>query len=399
MLGYAERMLLQPARIAVMLPRFSRYGGVEQFGYRLAAALAAKGHRVTFICARQEEEAPSGVTVLRTGRPHGPRWLKMLFFALRAEALRRAGSYDCAISLGKTLNQDILRVGGGPLREFWRYSERAYPEGPARLWKQCKRRLDPANRLTLRMEERQYRTTGRIIAVSHFVQDLIFAANPDIDRDRVSIVYNRPDLTRFAPPGAEERAAARAAFGIPPETTAIGLATSNFQLKGVGPLIRALKELPDSCALYVAGGRSHGQYDALANGLGLSERVFFLGKVDAMPLWYQAMDIFTLPSFYDACSNAVLEALAAGLPVLSSASNGSAYFLPPQNIVHNPGDSHELAAVLLCLLIQAEANKKAGTRPAFAWPDDLPAGLDAFVDQVEACIAQKRERLPAAATA
>lgn len=366
-----------------MLPRFSRYGGVEQFGYRLSAALAAKGHQVDFLCARQEVAAPEGVRVRRTGRPFGPRWLKMLIFAVRAEALRRNGDYDCTVSLGKTLNQDVMRVGGGPLTEFWRYSERAYPQGLTRAFKRLRRRLSPGNLLTLLIERRQYARTPVIIAVSHFVRDLIVTSRPGLDPASIRIVYNRPDLARFSPPTFEQREDARRVFGIKDGEIAIGLATSNFALKGVEPLIRALATLPETCSLYVAGGRKHAAYDALALRLGVADRVRFLGKVDSMPDWYRAIDIFTLPSFYDACSNAVLEALASGLPVLSSASNGSSVFLPPENVVDDPGDPAELARVLTRLISDAEAAGSAGTRPRFQWPEGMVSGLDAFVEMVE----------------
>ena len=382
-----------PARIAVMLPRFSRYGGVEQFGFRLSEALAEKGHHVDFICARQEISPPQGVRILQTGRPYGPRWLKMLIFAHRAEALRCAGKYNCTISLGKTIKQDILRVGGGPLPAFWRYSEKSYTGLASRWLKRCTRRLNPANLLTRWLENRQYAEAQSIVAVSHFVRELILDAAPGIDPSRVRVIYNRPDLRRFSPPTAEEREAARLRFGITPDKIAIGLATSNFQLKGVAPLIQSLVCLPKNCSLYVAGGRNHRDYDALAASLGIRDRVHFMGKVDDMPVWYQAIDLFVLPSFYDACSNAVLEALATGLPTLSSASNGSAYFLPPENIVQDPGNSEELASVLSGLIQQAEDNKKHALRRSVPWPDDVVAGLAAFVDMVEEFLSAQRQTL------
>jgi hypothetical protein len=99
-------------KVAIMLPKLSRYGGVEQFGYRLAAYLARE-FDVTFICARQEHEAPAGVRVVRIGRPPG-KFCKMLWFALAAESARRRGNFDVSIGLGKSLRQDILRLSGGP---------------------------------------------------------------------------------------------------------------------------------------------------------------------------------------------------------------------------------------------------------------------------------------------
>ena len=372
------------ARIAIMLPRFSRYGGVEQFGYRLAEGLAGRGHEVDFLCARKEADAPPGVRVRTVGRPPGGRFVKMLWFLAGVERLRRAGQYDLSISLGKTWNQDVSRMGGGPLRIFWELSERALPEGRARLLKRLARRLSPANGLTLFLERRQFTAQSDVIAVSHLVRDWLLAAHPALDPGRVQVVYNRPDTSRYAPPAEEERAAAQKALaascgaslaqgGTP---AFIGTASTNFQLKGVGPLIRALALLPEHALLFVAGGRDSGAYKELARSLGVEGRVFFLGKVDDMPAFYRALDLFILPTFYDACSNAVLEALASGCKTITSACNGAAHFLPPEAVLADPGDAGAMAERLAAFM-------KKPAPPPFAWPDTVQSGLEAFMDAVE----------------
>lgn len=393
-------------RIAILLPRFSLYGGVEQFGYRLAEALAGRGHAVDFLCARKEAEPPPGVTVKSVGRPRGFRVLKMLWFLVGAEILRRAGNYDVAVSLGKTWNQDLSRMGGGPLRVFWEKSERALPRGRQRRIKRLLRRLSPANWLTLLLEKRQFREGSDVIAVSHLVRDWLLTAHPALDPERVTVVYNRPDPERFSPPSPQERASARQALidraGLDPsalsgtsgtsgpsepsgaaEPVFIGTASTNFQLKGLDPLIRALALVPERAMLFVAGGRDVTAYRALARSLGLEDRVFFLGRVDAMPAFYRALDIFILPTFYDACSNAVLEALASGCKVLTSRSNGAAFFLEPEAVLPDPGNVRDMADRLRAFM----------DRPApgpFLWPDTAPAGLEAFVDRVERYLAVKK---------
>lgn len=372
------------ARIAIMLPRFSRYGGVEQFGCRLAEGLAGRGHAVDFICARKEADAPAGVRVLTVGRPPGGRFVKMVWFLIGAERLRKAGRYDLAVSLGKTWNQNLSRMGGGPLRVFWELSERALPEGRARLLKRLARRLSPANRLTLFLEQRQFTAQSDVIAVSHLVRDWLLRAHPTLEPGRVDVIYNRPDTSRFSPPTAAGRAASRkalaascgASFPEEREPVCIGTASTNFQLKGVGPLIKALALLPEHVLLFVAGGRDSGGYKKLARSLGVGDRVFFLGKVDDMPAFYRALDVFILPTFYDACSNAVLEALASGCRTLTSASNGAAYFLPPDAVLADPGDV-EAMAEKLALAMERPAP------PPFAWPDTVPNGLEAFMDALE----------------
>lgn len=398
-------------RIAVMLPRFSRYGGVEQFGFRLAEGLARRGHLVDFICARQEADAPQGVRVLEVGRPPGFRSLKMLWFLVRAELLRRRGRYDLSVSLGKTWNQDISRMGGGPLKIFWEKSERALPPGFPRMVKRLGRSFSPSNWLTLLVEKHQFGKQSEVIAVSHLVRDWLLEAHASLAPERVRVVYNRPDSGRFFPPSPEERAAARAALrqagpaasGVPEraargllaaghaepaalavEPVFIGTASTNFRLKGVGPLIRAFALLPEQAVLFVAGGREHGRYTALARQLGLDRRVVFCGKVEDMPSFYKALDIFVLPTFYDACSNAVLEALVSGCKVLTSRSNGAAFFLDAHAVLPDPGDVGELAKRLRALMEQPAP-------PPFVWPDTALSGMDAFIACIERKLEEKRD--------
>lgn len=388
-------------RVAILLPRFSRYGGVEQFGFRLAGLLAARGHAVDFICARQEIAAPPGVRVLMTGRPPGSRFVKMLWFLVRAERLRRKGKYDLTLSLGKTWQQDLSRVGGGPLKIFWEQSEKALGNGWPRLIKRLRRRISPANLLTLWLEKHQFTAGSDVVAVSHLVRDWLLRAHTALDPERVAVIYNRPDMAAFSPPSDDERNAARAALaaacpaldgasvpdgGLPEAGTRrvfIGTASTNFALKGVEPLIRSLALLPESAVLFIAGGREHGRYDALARKLGLGGRVVFCGRVDDMPAFYKALDIFILPTFYDACSNAVLEALASGCRVITSACNGAAFFLEEAAVLADPGDVPVMARTL-------ESSMRQPAPPPFVWPEGVVSGLEAFADFMEARLAERR---------
>lgn len=116
------------ARIAPILPRLNRYGDVEQFAFRLAEALAearSSEHEVELIRARPECLPPTGVRTHIIGRPGGLKFIKMLWFLIRAEQVRRRGNYDLVVSLGKTWNQDMMRVGGGPQKTFRELSEKA----------------------------------------------------------------------------------------------------------------------------------------------------------------------------------------------------------------------------------------------------------------------------------
>jgi UDP-glucose:(heptosyl)LPS alpha-1,3-glucosyltransferase len=363
-------------RISLILPRFSRYGGVERFGYNLSAALADAGYSVDFICARAEDEPPQGVNIINVGRYGFCRAGKLLWFVMAAEKARKKGNYDLTISLGKSLNQDILRIGGGPLESFWALSQRAWPAGFARSFKMFRRRTALVNMIIKYIERKQASSDCRMVCVSHRVRDWMVDSHPSLSGRKIDVIYNKPDLSLFSPLSQEERSLARAEFSLSDNDVVISTATTNFALKGVSFLIKALAELPANYHLQVAGGRNPSKYIKLAEELGVAERVRFLGKVEDMPALYGRSDIFVLPSFYDACSNSVLEALACGIPVISSRDNGSSYFLPEEQIINDPSDYMKLAG-----MISKVSVKKSGE--AFAWPDDVPCGIEPYLQLVK----------------
>lgn len=370
------------ARLALTMPRLSRYGGAESFAWRLSEALAARGHTVDFICARCETDPPAGVTPVVVGRFGGTRFIKTLWFTLMADRRQKQGDYALVFGMANTLNQDILRIGGGPISVFWQLSKLAWEEGAPRTFKMFRRRLSPVNWLMHWIDDIRMRRTPCIVAVSHFVRDLIVRAHPHLKPSDIEVIYNRPDLSRFSMPTAEDRLALRRAEGIPDDAVVIGTAATNFALKGIRYLIEALARLPENHVLHVAGGRNPEKYLRQAESLGVAHRVRFFGKVEDMPSFYHRTDVFILASFYDACSNAVLEALACGCRVVSSELNGSAYFLPEKWVFSDPGDVAQLAEVLL---------RVAGEdRPApFSWPDDVVSGLEPYIRMIETMLAKK----------
>ena len=338
-------------RVALMLPTLSRYGGAEQFGHRLAGHLAASGgFDVTFVCARQDGPAPEGVRVIRVGRPVPGKLGKTLWFALAAEAVRRRERFDVTVGLGNTLFQDVARLSGGPTKLFWDRSIQAYEAGLPRALKSLSRRLSPGKQLARVIEGVQARRSGLLVANSHFVRDLTLEAFPFLRAEDIPVIYNEPDLTRFQPGREEDRPELRRRFGLPEEADLIVTAGTNFRLKGVHVLIRALSRLPARFHLAVAGGRGSREMLSLARDLGLEARVHFLGRVDDMPALYRCADIFVLNTFYDACANAVLEALACGLPVVSTACNGSSAFLRSEAVLPDPADETELSLRILALI-------------------------------------------------
>jgi len=342
---------------------------VERFAWSLAEYLAGfPDYEVHFICARQETEAPAGVVVHNVKRWGLCRSGKILWFAFAAELERKKGNYDIAIGMGKTWHQDILRLSGGPLPVFWRLSSRAYPRGLPRKWKMFRRRIAPANLLIRIIERHQLASSKFFVAVSHKLLDWMKEAYPDFDTSSARVIYNKPELDSFRPFSLPERLSVREKWGLPRDNIYIGTAGTNFALKGIGCLVRVLPELPGNYHLLVAGNRNPGRYKKLAENLGVLDRVHFVGRVEEMPRFYNCCDVFVLASFYDACSNAVLEALSCGVPTLSTESNGSSYFLEPENVLVDPRNIEEMAASIKRLV-------EKGRDAELSWPEDVQAGL------------------------
>jgi UDP-glucose:(heptosyl)LPS alpha-1,3-glucosyltransferase len=123
----------------------------------------------------------------------------------------------------------------------------------------------------------------------------------------------------------------REQWGFTPDNVVALFAGINYRLKGLEPLLHALSRLPPEPPLHllVAGRPETGGFERLARRLGVADRVRFIGYCADMRNCYFAADFFVHPTFYDPCSNVVLEALACGLPVITSRYNGASELLHP----------------------------------------------------------------------
>ena len=185
--------------------------------------------------------------------------------------------------------------------------------------------------------------------------------NTGVAAEKLHIVYNGVDLVKFCRKNtAKCREKTRGQFSIPQEAPLILYVGSGYQRKGVAPLLQAMAqpELRTSGAwLAVVGADKHlDRYRKLAESLKVADRVVFAGAQKDVAAWYGAADVFALPTQYDPCPNAALEALASGLPTLTSPTCGVAELItsPLAGAVVSPQDPAAMAQELVRLL---EANR------------------------------------------
>jgi UDP-glucose:(heptosyl)LPS alpha-1,3-glucosyltransferase len=217
------------------------------------------------------------------------------------------------------------------------------------------KRAMPIHRVLLALERRGFRSDRCpcIIANSELNRQGILRYYP-IAPERVVVAYNGVDAARFSPAArAPRREATRRALGLGPEDVAVLFVGQGFARKGLRPLLEAMAAIRDPrWRLVVVGRGNRVAWSARAERLGFGGRVAFVGHVRDPEAYYAAADVFALPTFFDPFANATLEAMAAGLPTITSRRNGAAEILRPGVdglVVDRPDDVPGLAAALTSL--------------------------------------------------
>ena len=302
-------------KLALICRPFSFHGGVETATAGLVNALVRRGgHDVHLLTTAGQFPAP-GITLHQLAVLRQPSVLRQLSFALAARRATRAGGYDIVQSHERCLEQDIYRAGEG--------SHRAYLAAMGRGGLQ----VNPHHRLVLYLERRIFalRSAQHIVAISARGKSEIeglYGTPPD----RVTLVYNGVDLDRFHPDNRVRwRGETRSALGIPTEAWLIAFVGSGFERKGLGPLLEALARLRDPrVRVLVAGKGRTRDYRDMAARLGVTDAVTWTAPRPDVERVYAAADVVALPARYEPFGNVHLEALASGVPMLTSATTGGA---------------------------------------------------------------------------
>jgi len=300
--------------VNIFIKYYAEYGGAERIAFRYAAYLKEHDIDVRIYCGKNkiDRELPYPITEIGLGKS---RYGKAKVFAERAAKL--APTLDEVIfSFERMENAHIFRPGGGVHRVFMANTLLGI-SGIQKIRKIIKRALDPVNRLNPKLEKAAFNSPSLkfVISNSHLMKNDIVTDYPEA-ADLVRVIHNGVNKKIF-------NSARRDELREKSDKIRIGLATSNFQRKGLPQLIKALSLLPEKYCLYIAGGRNPETYQKLAKSLDIGERVIFLGKVTEMDKFYANLDVFCLPTFFDGFANVVSEALAMGIPVACSIYAGS----------------------------------------------------------------------------
>ena len=358
---------MEPAalRIALVRPYFTlSKGGAERYGVELARALVALGHPIHVFAHRWDTPEEPGITYHRVWMPRKPAWLRVLWFDRNVRRSLKRSEYDVVLGMTPFWPQSVFWLGDG-LYHVW---TRILWPATALRWMMCVKRAVMV--VNLRLEKKILTgATEHFIANSGLVkrQAMRYYGVPET---RISVVYPGIDTERFNI-GVRQRARAdmRHRLGIPGDEVVLLFVSNNFKRKGLDLIIRAMANTEASggrLRLLVVGSGRVSRFRRLAYRCKIAERVIFAGSTQAIENYYAAADIFVLPTRYDPFAVVCLEAMACGLPVVTTRTNGAAELISDgeNGFILESGGTEQRLSVCLELLRSAEHCAHMGVQAA-----------------------------------
>jgi UDP-glucose:(heptosyl)LPS alpha-1,3-glucosyltransferase len=311
-------------RLALIRQRYTPYGGAERFVESALEALLERNVAISLYTREWPQTKLQLIEPVVVDPFYAGRLWRDWGFA-RA-VCRRIGDAKANLvqSHERLLCCDVYRAGDGVHAVWLEEKLRAAPAAlRAAAW------ASPYHRYVCATERALFASPWlrAVICNSRMVRDEI-RDRFGLAESRLPVIYNAVDSVAFHPRLRAERAGVRERLAIAQDAVVFLLVGSGYERKGVATAIAALAELPDNAQLLVVGRDKHAsRYERIARRRGVGHRVAIVGPVDDPKPFFGAADAFVLPTLYDPCPNAALEAMACALPVATSTKSGVAELL------------------------------------------------------------------------
>lgn len=336
-------------KIALAIKHYSlSKGGAERYAVHLSTALAEKGHDVHVFALQFDLHPSYPVKPELVHVNHWPSWWRNLAFAMAFDRLVLKRNFDIICGLTQVFRQDIHRMGGG-IYKHWMHIR--YPQT---IHRSAMYILNPVHMVNLYLEKKIYQEGNyrKIITNSHLCKEQA-SRYYQVPEQRIEVVRNGIDHNKFNPEGKDQiRKEIRRNLGLSANTPLLLFVSNNWKRKGLQVVLRALHYLGESdfpFHLVVIGKGRPGAFRRLVKSLGLANRIHFIGPTMDVSDFYRASDLFVLPTLYDPFATVCLEAMACGIPVITTSSNGVSEIIQEGvngYIQRDPTDEKELAKLI-----------------------------------------------------
>jgi UDP-glucose:(heptosyl)LPS alpha-1,3-glucosyltransferase len=329
-------------KIAIIRKKYTFHGGAEGFSSSFIENLANDGHEIHIFAIKwQADSRYKNIHFHKVPAITIISFFRDLSFAVSSFFLlkKQRESFDIIQTHDKTLYQDIYRAGDGChiewLKQRWKRTGIA---GKISVL------LNPYHWLILAIERSIFkkRRFKKIIAISEMVKKNIID-NYGVSPFDIEVVYNGVDTEKFHPQNKKAyKSKLRQKYGLKDDDFVVLFVGSGFERKGVRYLIEAVESVSGPVSLMIVGKGSQGKLRHMAR----RQKIIFCGPQRDIYKYYAAADIFVFPTMYEPFGNVHLEALASGLPVITTKNSGASEIIKDDThgfIVEEPEDVKDIA--------------------------------------------------------
>lgn len=333
--------------IALALHRIRKNDGHGRVNYEVIQGALRHGHRVTVLAAEVAPEIREHPQVTWRYVPWSKRYTTLmgnLLFAIgTTRFLKKHNSEFDVIKLNGFTSFYPAHVNAvHTIHEVWRRAStfRAPNMAPSSPLRATYLKLYIASSAVL--EHNAFHKAHMLVAVSQQVKQELMEYLT-IPPQKIRVILNGVDLQEFCP-GQVQRTSLGLPEGMP---LALFVGDIRTYIKNLDTVLKALQQVP-ALHLAVAGDTQNSPFPALTAQLGVDDRVHFLGFRRDIPQLMRAADLFVFPSRYEACSLVLLEALASGLPIVTTQTAGGCELVTPDCgiVLPNPNDAEALGSAL-----------------------------------------------------
>lgn len=340
-------------KVGLTFPACNRRAGVERVMVECANYLASRGHETIVLAADVDAGVLSPDVRIEAVRSPSAHLARLITFAKASERTIRERKLNLDILGG----YGILTPPGGVV---WAQSvhgawiEISRSEGNA--VRRLKQKINPYHRICLALEKRYFggRKYASLFALSERVKS-------DLERiyrvpgEHIDILPNGFNPQEFSVQiRGLRRVEMRAKLGFSEADKVIVFAANELKRKGFFPLLEAVASLKDPSLKLLAVGRlNQAACEDAIDRLGLKGRVVFTGPSSDIAGFYAASDLFALPTIYEAWGLVIVEAMACGLPVVTSRLAGASIAVREGlsgYLLEDPGCKNEIAGHLQAVL-------------------------------------------------
>jgi len=343
----------------VILHADSAKGGAETYTVDLARALIDRGHRVSMLAATFADGLDRRIERVPLRHAGATRLGRYLAFLDDLDAHLGRTSYDIVHAMLPVRRCDLYHPHAGVATEAVEAGHLKHPSPLKRTAARLANRLNRKRQRFAAVERSLLSPAGGhrppvVLCLSDYIQDAVRRHHP-LPPDRFATLMNAVDLARFDPSAiAGQGRDVRERLKIRPEQVVALIVAQDFARKGVREAVEAVRRVGDArLVLLVVGKDDFAPYARLVADSPLRNNFIAAGATRDVRPFYAAADFFVLPTRHDPCSLVVLEALAMGLPVISTRFNGACEVMTSGehgHVLPDPGDVPALADSMRTLL-------------------------------------------------